>query len=196
MYKKGVIGSALVVVGTILFMQAQNSIVPEVKLTKPEGDTMELNSGLNKKAREESGKLLNTLLADEYLLYTKTYNYHWNVVGLMFNDLHGFFRNQYEALEKVVDDVAERARSVGVPALGTMSEFLKATRLKEEEGVVPPAKQMIKNLLNDHESVVRFIRADLEKTAENDDMGTNNFLNDLLEKHEKMAWMLRSYLQE
>jgi len=192
MYKKGIFLCAL---GTVLLMHTQDMNINSVKSIKI-GEAMEPTIGIDKNLREESGKILNTLLADEYLLYTKTYNYHWNVVGLMFNDLHGFFKNQYEVIEHIVDDAAERARAIGVRALGTMTEFLKVTRLKEDApGVIPEAKQMIKNLLDDHEAIIRSLRADLEKTAELNDMGTNNFLNDLLMKHEKMAWMLRSYLQ-
>jgi len=172
----------------------QNNVINNGILIK--GDRMAPNFGLDKAAREESGKLLNILLADEYLLYTKTYNYHWNVVGLMFNDLHKFFEGQYEQLEGFVDATAERVRAVGIRALGTMGEFLKYARLKEDApGTVPEAKQMIKNLLDDHETIISSLRIDLDRTAEINDMGTNNFLNDLLMKHEKMAWMLRSYLQ-
>ena len=58
-------------------------------------------------------KILSTLLSDEYVLYTKTKNYHWNIVGPQFNDLHKFFGTQYEELDEVVDDVVERIRSLG-----------------------------------------------------------------------------------
>lgn len=192
MYKKGIVLCAL---GAFFLMRAQDMNINRVNMMKG-ADRVDPNIGLDKTVREASGKILNILLADEYLLYTKTYNYHWNVIGIMFNDLHSFFKGQYEALEDIVDSTAERTRSVGVRALGTMSEFSQNTRLKEDPaGVVPEAKQMIKNLLDDHEAIIRYLRADLEKTSELNDMGTNNYLNDLLCKHEKMAWMLRSYLQ-
>jgi len=185
----------LLLIGFCLFTSTiQNGGLPKFNMNQ-KGDAM-VNIGLDQAVREQSGKILNIVLADEYLLYTKTYNYHWNVVGVMFNDLHKFFEGQYEQLEDFVDAVAERARSVGVRALGTMSEFVQNSRLKEDApGVVPEAKQMIKNLLVDHEAIIRSLRADIEKTAGIGDMGTNNFLTDLLERHEKMAWMLRAYLQ-
>jgi len=190
MYKKRII---LPVLGILSVAYAQNM---NMKKTMPSGDKIAPNIGLDKTIREESGKLLNTLLADEFVLYTKTYNYHWNVVGIMFNDLHSFFRIQYEALEGIVDATAERVRAVGIRAIGTLSEFLQNTRLKEDApGVVPAAKEMIKNLLEDHETIIRNIRDDLVVAEESNDMGTNNYLNDLLCKHEKMAWMLRSYVQ-
>ncbi|HKZ07779.1 MAG TPA: DNA starvation/stationary phase protection protein [Methylomirabilota bacterium] len=140
-------------------------------------------------------ELLSTLLADEYVLYTKTRNYHWNVEGMQFNDLHKFFEAQYEALDEVIDEVAERARSLGGRALGTLAEFSQRARLKEEPKKVPDAKQMLGNLLADHETLVRELRADLQTALDKfGDAGTSDFLTGLMEKHEKMAWMLRSFL--
>lgn len=140
-------------------------------------------------------EILSTLLADEYVLYTKTRNYHWNVVGMQFNDLHKFFEAQYEALDEVIDEVAERARSLGGRALGTLAEFSERTRLKEEPKKAPEAKQMLANLLADHETLVRELRADLQTAMDKfGDAGTSDFLTGLMEKHEKMAWMLRSFL--
>lgn len=138
--------------------------------------------------------LLNTLLADEYVLYTKTRNYHWNVVGPQFNDLHKFFEKQYEALNEDVDEVAERARTLGGRAWGTRAEFVKATRLRERPGESPDARGMIADLLADHESLVRQLRRDLEVATKHGDAGTNDFLTGLMEKHEKTAWMLRACL--
>ena len=140
-------------------------------------------------------EILSTLLADEYVLYTKTRNYHWNVEGMQFNDLHKFFEAQYEALDEVIDDVAERARSLGGRALGTLAEFTQRTRLKEEPKKLPDAKQMLGNLLADHETMARELRADLQTAMDKfGDAGTSDFLTGLMEKHEKMAWMLRSFL--
>jgi starvation-inducible DNA-binding protein len=140
-------------------------------------------------------EILSTVLADEYVLYTKTRNYHWNVVGMQFNDFHKFFEAQYEALDEVIDEVAERARSLGGRALGTLAEFSERTRLNEEPKKTPDAKQMVGNLLADHESLIRELRADVQTTMDKfGDAGTSDFLTGLMEKHEKMAWMLRSFL--
>ena len=114
-------------------------------------------------------------------------------MGPQFNDLHKFFEGQYEALNEVVDDVAERARSLGGKAFGTLAEFSQNTRLKEQPGKQPPALTMVANLQSDHEAMVRSLRADLETVTEkHNDAGTSDFLTGLMEKHEKMAWMLRS----
>lgn len=141
--------------------------------------------------------ILNGLLSDEYVLYTKTRNYHWNVVGPQFNELHKFFETQYEGLNEIVDEVAERTRAVGDWSLGSLSEFLKHTRLKEQPGERFDALQMMANLLVDHETIIHTLRADLVITAEDyEDLGTSNFLTDLLERHEKMAWMLKSFSEK
>jgi starvation-inducible DNA-binding protein len=160
------------------------------------GKSMRPNIGLSAEQREGVVAILNTLLADEYLLYTKTRNYHWNVVGPQFNDLHKFFESQYNDLNAIVDDVAERSRALGGKALGTMAEFLKFTRLKEQTDHYPDARDMIANLLADHEALIYQLRVDLETCTEQYyDAGTTDFLTGLMEQHEKMAWMLRAFLE-
>lgn len=156
---------------------------------------MSVDIGIPDDSRQKVVEILNTLLADEFLLYTKSRNYHWNVTGPQFNDLHKFFESLYEALDEVIDEVAERARALGGRAFGTLEEFRTKARLGEKPGTVPPARDMLASLLADHEAIIRALRADVE--AVNDryrDVGTADFLTGLLEKHEKTAWMLRSFL--
>ncbi len=155
---------------------------------------MNPNIGLTDRNRQAVVDLLNTLLADEYLLYTKTRNYHWHVVGPQFNDLHKFFQEQYEALDDVVDEVAERARTLGGHALGTLGELAERARLAEKPGDHPDAGTMLSHLLADHEALIRTLRADLATALDkHGDAGTSDLLTGLMEKHEKMAWMLRAY---
>jgi starvation-inducible DNA-binding protein len=156
---------------------------------------MNPNIGLSEDQRKGVVSILDSLLSDEYVLYTKTRNYHWNVLGPQFNDLHKFFEGQYEELDEIVDEVAERERSLGGWAVGTLTEFAQHSRLKEHPGHYPDARQMLTNLLADHESVIRQLRVDLETCEENHDIGTNDFLTGLMERHEKMAWMLRAFLE-
>ena len=106
-----------------------------------------------------------------------------------------FFQNQYEPLLKIVDDVAERIRALGFHAPGTLTEFLKKTTLSEAPGENPSDLGMIEILLHDHEEIIRQLRKDADIATELHDTGTNNFLAQLLENHEKMAWMLRSFLR-
>jgi starvation-inducible DNA-binding protein len=140
-------------------------------------------------------EILNRLLSDEYVLLTKTRNYHWNVTGPQFSELHAFFESQYDALNEVVDEVAERARQLGGRAFGTLAEFAKAARLTEQPGGAPAARDMLASLLADHETVIRSLRGDIGPVADRyQDVGTSDFLTGLLEKHEKMAWMLRAFV--
>jgi starvation-inducible DNA-binding protein len=156
---------------------------------------MSVNIGISDDNRQKVVAILNTLLADEFLLYIKTRNYHWNVTGPQFNDLHKFFESLYEELDDVVDDVAERARSLGGRAFGTLDEFRTSARLGEKPGTVPPAREMLASLLADHEAVTRTLREDIATVNDRyQDVGTADFLTGLLEKHEKTAWMLRSFL--
>jgi starvation-inducible DNA-binding protein len=157
---------------------------------------MSVNIGLTDDDRQRVVAILNTLLADEFLLYTKTRNFHWNVTGPQFNDLHKFFEAQYEALDDTIDEVAERSRALGGRAFGTLEEFRTSARLGEKPGVTPVARDMLAILLADHEALIRSLRDDI--TTVNDrhhDVGTADFLTGLLEQHEKAAWMLRSFLQ-
>lgn len=156
---------------------------------------MKPNIALNDVAREGVSTLLNVLLSDEYVLYTKTRNYHWNVKGPQFPELHKFYEAQYDTLGTIVDEVAERSLMLGQRSFGTITEFMKHTRLKENATEAPNAKEMTANLLADHESIVRSLRVDLDTCmTKHHDAGTCDFLTGLMEQHEKMAWMLRSFL--
>lgn len=154
-----------------------------------------MNIGLGDKQRSGVIEILNAALADEFVLYAKTRNYHWNVTGPQFNDLHKFFEAQYEEIEGFIDDTAERARSLGGAALGSLQGFLKHTRLKENIGAAPAAMAMVADLLSDHETIIRQLREDIAKVSDKfGDEGTADFLTGTLEAHEKMAWMLRAFL--
>ena len=142
-------------------------------------------------------KILNALLSIEYLLYTKTQSYHWNVTGPQLRDLHKLFEEQYIELSEIVDQIAERGRSLDGSAFGTMNEFSHHAKLKEPSDHYPEPCEMIANLLDDHEAVIRQLRGDLETCAvKYRDMGTNDFLTGLMEQHEKMTWMLRAFLSQ
>ena len=156
---------------------------------------LKANIGISEKNLEAVALMLNTVLADEFLLYVKTRNYHWNVTGIHFRDLHVFFESQYTELEEVIDEIAERVRYLGHNAIGTLNEFSQLTRLLESKAKDLTAEQMLRNLLDDHETVIRVLRQDLEKAEEYKDAGTNDFLTGLMEKHEKTAWMIRSHLE-
>jgi len=157
-------------------------------------ETTKPNIGISDRNREGVAQILNAVLSDEFVLYTTTRNFHWNVVGLQFSELHKFFDAQYQELNTVVDEVAERTRALGGRALGTLAEFLEHTRLRERPEP-HDAQGMIAALLSDHEVLIRHLREDSNACEEKyQDKGTDDFLTGLMEQHEKMAWMLRSFL--
>lgn len=153
-----------------------------------------INIGLPEKNRQAVANTLNDLLSNEYVLYVKTQKFHWNVVGKFFGPLHALFGDQYEQLAGTIDRMAERIRALGFKPYGTLQEFAEHATISEEPGVNPDDTTMIRTLLEDHEAVIQQLRVAIDQTADMNDMGTNNFLADLIEKHEKTAWMLRAHL--
>ena len=155
---------------------------------------MSINIGIDDATRRAIAGDLNRVLADTYTLYLKTHNCHWNVKGPMFNTLHAMFETQYNELWIAVDEVAERIRTLGEPAPGTYSAFAKLTSIPETDGV-PDAMQMVEQLKDGHETVVRTIREAMPRAQEAGDESTASLLSDRMVVHEKTAWMLRTLLQ-
>ncbi len=154
---------------------------------------MKANIGLTTKSTGTIAELLNTLLADEHILYTKTRNYHWNYEGDNFMEMHKFYEGQYEELAEMIDEIAERIRMIGHHAEGRLKDFLKLTNL-EEENYTTNQNEQVKNLVDDHEDIIRIVRKNITTAEKLKDAGTMDFLTKIMEQHEKMAWMLRSYL--
>jgi starvation-inducible DNA-binding protein len=136
------------------------------------------------------------LLADEFLLYTKTRNAHWNVEGTDFHSMHVFFEQQYEQLDEIMDSVAERIRQLGHYAPATLKAFLNLTHLTEQLGERNDSLGFIKELLTDHENIIIFLRENINRFAgEYGDAGTSDYITGLMEDHEKMAWFLRAHIK-
>lgn len=158
--------------------------------------TAKIDIGISDDNRQAVANILNHLLADEFVLYTKTRKFHWNVRGIHFHDLHLFFESQYKELAEIMDEVAERIRKLGHYSLGTLQQFLDETDLLEHTDDGSSAEIMIEALLEDHETIIRELRKAIGPIEEkHKDVGTADFLTGLLEQHESMAWMLRSMLQ-
>lgn len=155
---------------------------------------MKINIGLKEEARHQIANGLSKILADTYTLYLKTHNFHWNVTGPMFSTLHTLFESQYTELATAVDQIAERIRALGFNAPGSYKQFAALTSIVEET-TVPAAKDMIKQLLEGHECVIRSIRELFPLITENHDEASTDLLTDRIDVHEKTAWMLRSLLE-
>lgn len=154
----------------------------------------DMNIGIDEKQREEICNGLSKLLADSYTLYVKTHNFHWNVTGPQFTTLHALFETFYIELADAVDVIAERIRALGFPAPGSCEQFMALTVIKGETGI-PDAESMTRQLMEDHELVVRTARSIFPAAENAGDEPTADLLTHRMQYHEKAAWMLRSLLQ-
>jgi starvation-inducible DNA-binding protein len=153
----------------------------------------EINIGISEKDRKAVCKGLNKLLADSYLLYLKTQNYHWNVTGPMFQSLHELFEKQYQEQALAVDVIAERIRALGEYAPGSFAAFSKVSSIKEENAI-PATEEMIHNLIQCNEAVVTTAREIVSLADECEDDVTTDLMINRMQIHEKNAWMLRSLI--
>ena len=156
---------------------------------------MKLNIGISEKKLKASSDLLTSVLANEMALYIKTRKFHWNVAGESFMELHKLFENQYKQLEESIDEIAERIGKLGHKTIGTMQEFSKLSSLKEQPGKYASSKDLLIELLKDHETIIIMLRKNIDDCAEKiEDAGTADFFTGLMELHETIAWTLRRYL--
>ncbi|MEI3789388.1 MULTISPECIES: Dps family protein [unclassified Chryseobacterium] len=137
------------------------------------------------------------ILADENLLYIKSKNAHWNIEGPDFYDMHVFFESQYVQLDKMIDSVAERIRTIGHYAPATLKSYLSFTHLTEQTLEKNDSQGFIRELLADHQSLILILRGHIKSFGDEfQDLGTADFITGLMQTHEKMAWFLRSYLKK
>lgn len=157
---------------------------------------MNIHIGISEINRQAVANELLKILADEYVLYTKTRNAHWNIAGPDFYDKHKFFEDQFEELDEIIDRVAERIRSLGQGVTGSLGYFLSITQLAESDNGKTDGEYFIQELLADHERIIQTLRTDI-KIFESDfvDIGSSDFITGLLQDHEKMAWLLRSHIK-
>lgn len=155
---------------------------------------MKINIGISEKNRKAIADELSKVLADSYMLYLKTHNYHWNVTGELFHSLHEQFEHQYTELADAIDEIAERIRALGYRAPGTFKEFHQLTSI-EEDTEEPEALEMVRRLALGNEQVLRTAREALKPANEAEDEATIDLLTERLKVHSKTAWMLRSHLE-
>jgi starvation-inducible DNA-binding protein len=159
-------------------------------------ETTQAAIGIKKSNRKEVVKMLKQLLGDEYLMYTKYRNAHWNVEGIDFHSKHVFFEEEYGKLEKTIDEVAERIRMLGFYSPGTLKDFLELSQLNENGPEQNDSASFMEVLLDDHQSIIQFIRKSIGENAEaHNDEGTADFITAVMQMHEQMAWILRSSLK-
>lgn len=153
------------------------------------------NIGISDKNRKTIADQLSKILADEFVLYSKTLNAHWNVVGPDFHAAHIYLETLYNEQQKIVDTVAEKIRSIGEFVPAQLSNYLKLTQLKDDGSKKNDSQSYYADLLEDHESIIRFIRENISQIAEDlNGEGISDYVTGLMEYHMKTAWMLRSHL--
>jgi starvation-inducible DNA-binding protein len=157
---------------------------------------MQNTLGIKEENVAKTVALLNIFLADEFILYTKTKNAHWNVEGADFYDKHSFFEMQFAELDIMIDSLAERIRTIGHFANATLRQYLQTSHLSEKTDNKNDGRSFAKTLLSDHESIIIHYRENITRMAnEFHDHGTSDFITGIMERHEKMAWMLRAQLR-
>lgn len=157
---------------------------------------MKANIGIPENNLQSIALELNKVLADEFILYAKTRNYHWNVEGSNFMEMHKFYESQFEQLDEIIDNVAERIRQLGHYAEARLKDYLELAHIEEQE-YTNEQNQQLKNLLEDHESIIMNLRKLINLfTDKHKDAGTADFVTGLMEQHEKMAWFIRSYIPQ
>ena len=156
---------------------------------------MRSDAAISHKNTNEVSSMLTSIIADEMVLLVKTKNYRWNVSGVNFDDYHVLFQHQYSRLENAIDEIAKRVRSLGSFSIGSMKDFLEHTQLKESDEYGLETEGMLYELLKDHELIINNLRHGID-VSENkyNDIQTSACLNKLTVQHEKMAWMLTTYL--
>ncbi len=155
---------------------------------------MKIDIGIDENNREQIAGGLSRVLADSYTLYLKTHNFHWNVTGPMFQTLHLMFEAHYTELAVAVDTVAERIRALGFPAPGTYRKFTELSAIGEDDEI-PKAEEMVRRLVEGHETVARTAREVFRAAEAASDQPTCDLLTQRMQVHEKTAWMLRSLLE-
>lgn len=156
---------------------------------------MHMDTGISTEDRAKIVESLSTVLADAYMLYLKTHNFHWNVTGPLFSSLHVMFEEQYTEQWNALDEIAERIRALGHFAPATYKRYAELSNIKEEPEVLS-SKDMLRQLVDGNETLIRTLRAGVKIADELEDYPTADMLTTRMEVHEKNAWMLRSFLEQ
>ena len=156
---------------------------------------MHMDTGISTEDRAKIVESLSTVLADAFMVYLKTHNFHWNVTGPMFSTLHVMFEEQYTEQWNALDEIAERIRALGHFAPATSKRYVELSNITEEPEVLS-SKDMIRQLVDGNETLVRTMREAVKVADDLDDFPTADMLTTRMEVHEKNAWMLRSFLEQ
>ncbi|QNK77123.1 DNA starvation/stationary phase protection protein [Winogradskyella sp. PAMC22761] len=154
------------------------------------------NIGIKDENRKAIANQLSKILADEFVLYSKTLNFHWNIEGPDFHSVHLYLETLYKEQQEIVDTVAEKIRMLGHYAPATLKDYLDLTHLTEETKGGNNSQSIFTELLEDHESTIVFLREEIQPVSDKwKAEGISDYITELMEQHQKTAWMLRAHLK-
>jgi len=155
------------------------------------------NIGISDQNRQAIAEQLSKILADEFVIYSKTLNAHWNIEGPDFHSVHLYLETLYNEQQVIVDTVAEKIRTIGHYVPAQLNKYLQLTHLSETPPKKNDSQSLFADLLEAHESVIVFIRENIKPIADKlKAEGISDYVTGLMEHHEKTAWMLRSHLSK
>jgi starvation-inducible DNA-binding protein len=147
-------------------------------------------SDLSDKNVAKVAEVMNRILADAFVLFLKTRNFHWHVSGKHFRDYHLLLDEQAADLEASIDPIAERVRKIGAPTVHSLAQILELTQLRESEGEYLTPRQMFDQLIADNKAVIHSMRKAHEVCDENDDVASASLLENLIDASERRLWFL------
>ena len=138
--------------------------------------------------------LLKKYLAENFALYLKTLNFHWNVEGVRFIQLHSFFQDIYEDLENATDVIAEHIRSLDAYVPGSFSRYSELSEIEDEKNILT-AEDMIKQIQEDNQVILRTLDVTFKLAEKENKQGLIDFLGSRIAQHDKWNWMLKSLMK-
>ena len=147
--------------------------------------------GLEPKKIDKTAKELNRLLANYQVYYQNLRNYHWNITGQHFFDLHINFEDLYNEAKVNIDEIAERVLTLRKSPMSTLSEYLKTAEVKEYS--TEDTHEMVESILSDHKKLISNMRDVLEVAGDANDEGTVDLVAGFLGSIEKKSWMLDAW---
>lgn len=147
---------------------------------------------LDKKKIDKTAKELDVLLADYHLYYQKLRNFHWNIVGKNFFDLHEKFEEMYDDAKLKIDEIAERILTLRYQPTSNFTDYIKMSNLKESSSDLKDT-EMVKTLLEDHGAILKQLRSVIGKADDAGDEGTIDMIGGYIAELEKISWMLDAW---
>ena len=162
-----------------------------IKIQERRRETIETSGDLGPQAVEEISAALRELLADVFVLYLKTKNFHWHMSGPHFRDYHLLLDEHADQIFAMTDDIAERARKIGGTTLRSIGDVARHQRLKDNDQEEVSPKEMLAELHRDNQQLTRALRAAHQLCEEHNDAATTSLIESWINETERRTWFLR-----